>query len=55
MVCPANALQREVCGMKPAYRLQQPMEMVSDEILSPEDVKKQERLAKNRATASVSR
>jgi len=41
--------------VKPAHRLQQPMETVSDECLSPESLKKQARLAKNRAIASVSR
>ena len=41
--------------MKPIYRLQQPMETISNECLSPEILKKQERLAKNRAIASVSR
>ncbi len=41
--------------MKPAYRLQQPTETFLDECMSPEALMKQERLAKNRATASVSR
>ncbi|KAL0047770.1 hypothetical protein WJX82_011500 [Trebouxia sp. C0006] len=41
--------------MKPIYRLQQPTETISNECLSPEILKKQERLAKNRAIASVSR